>query len=112
MKKYWNGEESLNKTFWLLWVIGSLVIAIAGALIAFLGSLIAPVSGFQLAFITFLLLLFFNPYYIMCWVSVWRSTKNTKIQLFILGAKALVVLHAISVLYNLSSIPEITSKSF
>jgi len=112
MKKYWDGEESLSKSFWLLWVAGSLFFAIAGAALAFLGSFVASVSGFQLAFVTFLLLLFFNPYYILCWVSVWRSTKNTKIKLFNYGAKALVVLHAVSVILNISNVSEFTSRSF
>lgn len=112
MKKYWNGDESLGKTFWLLWVAGSLAFAISGGILAFLGGLIVSISGFQLAFVTFLLLLLFNPYYIMCWVSVWRSTKNTNVQLLGIGAKALVGLHAMSVLYNLTSIHELTNKSF
>ena len=112
MKEYWNGNNSLSKTFWYAWVIGSLVSAFVIALIAFLAGYIFSVSSIQLAIATFIFLLLFNPYYIFCWVAMWRSSKNTETKAIQILAKALVVAHVAIVVYDIASIQEITSKSF
>jgi hypothetical protein len=111
MKTYWNGEEPLGKTFWRICVLGSLATTLAGSTIAFITGYLLHVSSTQLAIVTFLILLLFNPYYIFCWVAVWRSSSNTKIKLHNWGAKALVMAHAASIAYDLTRIPEITGNS-
>jgi len=111
MKKYWNGDESLKKTFWYVCILGSLVTTITGGAIALIAGYLMHVPGVQLAIVTILILLLFNPYYIFCWVSVWRSSSNIKTKLYNWGTKALVIAHVASITYDLSRIQEITTKS-
>jgi len=112
MKEYWNGNNSISKTFWYAWVIGSVAIAFAFGLIAFLAGYLFSVSSIQLAIATFIFLLLINPYYIFCWVALWRSSKNTENKAIHILTKALVIAHAGIVIYNITSIQEITSTSF
>ena len=100
MKKYFSGEESLAKTFWLFWIGGSLVLSILGTVLVSASGLIFHIPLAQLAFITFLLLVLFNPYYIVCWLATWRATKNTANQAAAISAKLLVVIHIAYVIYS------------
>jgi len=100
MKKYFHGEESLAKTFWLFWVAGSLVLSVLGTVLVSVSGLIFHFPSAQLALITFLLLVLFNPYYIVCWLATWRSTKNTAIQAAAISAKLLIVIHIGYVIYS------------
>ena len=115
MKKYWNGDQSLMNAFWLIWILGSLAIAIAASILVYLIGLIAfsSYSFLSISFLTFLLLILFNPYYIFCWVSVWRCSKNTSFQYLTLPTKFLVLIHASSVIYNLQGFSnELSDKIF
>ncbi|MDH5485758.1 MAG: hypothetical protein OEY43_11035, partial [Gammaproteobacteria bacterium] len=85
--------------------------ALSGAALAFLAGYLLHVSSSQLALVTLLILLLFNPYYIFCWVAIWRSSNNIQVKLYNWGAKALVLAHAASITYDLMRIPEITGKS-
>jgi len=99
MKKYFQGEESLAKTIWLFWVVGSLVLAILGSVLVYVAGLIFQFPSTQTAFITFLILILFNPYYIVCWVAAWRSTQNTTFQAAAIGVKLLIAFHIAYVMY-------------
>jgi len=108
VKSYWNGSESIVKTFWLLYVFGSIATAIcSGLLIWFVGVIIDFPASYSIAFLAFLLLLFLNPFYIYCWVCLWRSSNNAKSIYSNRGVKILVVIHAVYFAYNLGVIPEI-----
>lgn len=101
MGSYWKGEKSVTKTFWLLWVFGSLAITIILSLFAYLLHYIIPFPTAGLSVVVFLFLILFNPYYIFCWVSVWRSTKNSTNSLLQLLVKFIVASHIASTAYNL-----------
>ena len=101
MKKYWQGNQSLVKTFWLLWVAGSLIIAVIGAILVYAFGLIFHLPPASMAFFTFLILVLFNPYYIVCWVAMWRATKNSSSQVVAVSIKFLVVTHIAYVIYSL-----------
>tara|TARA_R110002074_G_scaffold121769_2_gene256232 strand:- start:106 stop:444 length:339 start_codon:yes stop_codon:yes gene_type:complete len=103
MKNYWQGDESLAKTFWLVWVAGALFLSLAGAAVTIPISLAFGLSPYSLALLVFLILLFHNPYYIFCWVANWRSTKNTSLKSTAIGVKILVLAHIAYVTYNLFS---------
>ena len=107
IRKYWNGEESLSKTFWLVWVAGSFLIAFVLSVLVYVISELLSFPGTQLAIVAFILLLLFNPYYLFCWVSVWRSSKNTDTGYYKWGVKLLVVMHVVSLSYDLVRMSEV-----
>ena len=106
MDSYWKGEKSLTKTFWFLWVFGSLAMAVTLSLFAYLLRFIIPFPTTELSLVVFLFLILFNPYYIFCWVAVWRSTKNSANQLLQLSVKVIIVSHILSIVYGIYGIGE------
>ncbi len=110
VKSYWNGSESLVKTFWLLYVFGSIAIAICFSLLTWVVGVIIDFPPYSIAFLVFLLLLLLNPFYIFCWVCMWRSSNNAKSIYSNRGMKLLVAIHAVYFAYNLGVIPEIYTK--
>ena len=111
MKEYWYGDQPLIKTFWLLWVGGSLMFAFLGAAFVFASGLIFQFPSASAALLTFLLLALFNPYYIFCWVSTWRATKNTSFRVAEVGVKLLVVIHVTYVIYSFTGIDNVLQNS-
>ncbi len=115
MEEYWQGKRSLAKTFWLLWIAGSLAVSsVAAAFVyafAFISFPIFMLPSASLAFLTFLLLILFNPYYIVCWVATWRATRNTSNQATAVSVKFLVLIHMAYVAYSLISISNVTVHS-
>ena len=101
MRKYWQGNQSLAKTFWLLWIVGSLAVSSIGAAFVYAFGLLFGLPSASLAFLAFISLVLFNPYYIVCWVATWRATKNTSIQAVEVSAKLLVIIHITYVIYSL-----------
>lgn len=93
MKEYWIGTKPLWKAFWLLWVAGALITAIAFGLIALAIGPLLSISTIHLSFVVFLFLLLLNPYYLFCWVCVWRCSPNTNNQYWAYAAKGLVLVH-------------------
>ena len=59
MGSYWKGEKSLTKTFWFLWVFGSLAIAVTLSLFAYLLRFIIPFPTTELSLVVFLFLILF-----------------------------------------------------
>jgi len=103
MKEYWNGNKPLWKAFWLIWLLGTIAIptVISGAIF-----IVAPfysVSAVQLSIATYLFLFIFNPYFIYCWVSVWRCSKNTNYGALTYLAKAIVLMHITLFTFNIYS---------
>jgi len=112
VNNYWNGEKSLANTFWLLWVFGSIITPFLIGIITIIISAVVYFPSMQLGLTTFIFMLLFNPYYIFCWVSVWRSASQSKSIILNVSAKILVVLHICAVLYTLAMIPELAKKYF
>ena len=110
MKSYWNGSESIVKSFWLLYMLGSVAIAISISSLILLAGVIIHFPTYTLAFLIFLLLLLLNPFYVFCWVAVWRSSNNVESNLINRGVKAIVVIHVMYFGYNLILIPELLSR--
>ena len=110
MKKYFQGEESLAKTIWLFWVAGSLILAILGSVVVYAAGFIFQFPSNQIAFITFLSLMLFNPYYVVCWIAAWRATQNTTFQAAAIGVKVLVAFHVAYVISGLLHINELVQN--
>jgi hypothetical protein len=101
MKNYWEGNQSLPKTFWLAWIAGSLLIAVILASLVYVAGALLRFPSASMAITTFIILVLFNPYYLFCWVANWRaSTKSQNIPVKII-VRALVVSHAGYVFYTL-----------
>jgi hypothetical protein len=109
VKSYWNGSESIAKSFWLLYILGSVAIAISTSLLILLAGVVIDFPTYTFAFLIFLLLLLLNPFYVFCWVAVWRSSNKVKSIFINLGVKAIVVIHVMYFGYNLTLIPELLS---
>jgi hypothetical protein len=110
LKSYWNGNESLQKTFWFLYVFGSIVTAIAISLLVLLVGVIIDFPTYTFAFLSFLLVLLLNPFYLFCWVSVWRSSNNASSIYINRGVKIFIVIHIAFFTYNLNLIPELFTR--
>ena len=110
MKSYWKGNESLQKTFWLLYILGSLAIALCISLLVLFAGVVTAFPMYAIAFLSFLLVLLINPYYIFCWVSVWRSSNKASSIYVNRGVKALVLIHVAFFAYNLTLLPELFSR--
>ncbi len=110
MISYWNGNQSLLKTFWLLFIFGSIAIAVCISLLVLFAGVFFGFPAYSLAFISFLLFLLLNPFYIFCWVSVWRSSNNVKSIFLNLGVKIIVTIHIAYFSYSLSIIPELANE--
>ena len=110
MSSYWKGTESLTRTFWLLYVLGSLSITFSISVsILLIGELVRfPTQS--IAFLAFILLLSLNPYYLYCWVSVWRSAKNSESPIIEYLVKAVIAVHVVYFLYWVSVVPEMLNK--
>ena len=104
--EYWNGKKPLLNTFWLLWVLGSIGITISVSLFVYLIGLMFSLPTASLALLAFLFLILFNPFYLYCWVSVWRSSNHVKLPIIKFGTKGLVIIHVISTTYGLTFLPE------
>lgn len=106
LRNYWKGEKSLAKSFWLIYVIGSLVTLAAYCFVGMAAALAFSVSIYSAILIALVVFGLFNPYYFFSWISVWRCSKNSDLSVLAFGAKGLVVIHMIFYLYYLSIIPE------
>lgn len=112
MGSYWEGDKSLGRAFWIIWFAGSFGMAAVPSLLVYLAGggvyILFPffnVDALALfPFIIFVYILVYNPYYIYCWVSVWRCSENSKSQYLIFSVKVLVALHAIFTIYNILDI--------
>ena len=100
IKKIWNGDLSLVKTFWLVFVVGTSIGNVISVVIEMNYENIGEVGAlFSLIFI-----LFFYIYLIYSYVATWRSAtkysikakKNKKGTGWANAAKTVVVLGALS----------------
>jgi len=104
MKEYWKGNKPLWKAFWLIWVLGALAIPTAITIPIFIIAPFFQISAIQLSIATYIFLFIFNPYFIFCWVSVWRCSKNAKALSTSYIAKAFVSLHMTFFSFNIYSL--------
>jgi hypothetical protein len=111
VKSYWNGNEPIVKSFWLLYILGSVAIAISISLLILLAGVIIDFPPYTLALLVFLLLLLLNPVYVFCWVAVWRSSNKVKSIFINRGVKAIVIIHVMYFSYNLTLIPELIFRA-
>ena len=101
MKNIWQGNLPLVKTFWLIYVIGSLLIPLIISAIIFLGLPLFGIAPYQLSIAVFFILIMFNPYYIFCWVSVWRSSSKSENMAANYLSKTVVLAHVVYVISGL-----------
>lgn len=93
--KSWKGEASLAKAFWLVYVLGIIII---GIIITILISLVIP----HLNYLTHnnLVMTILFPYTLFSSICVWRCAKNSSVFWRIL-AKIIVILGIISGLFHI-----------
>lgn len=101
MKDYWNGSKPLWKAFWLIWVLGSIAIPTFICAAIFIVASFYSVSVIQLYITIYVVLFMFNPYFIFCWVSVWRCSKNASLKALNYLAKAGVSMHILFLSFNI-----------
>ncbi len=100
MIDYWKGQKSVASSILILWLLGSVGInALISVLVYLIGVLLSFPSA-QFAIVTLVLLFLFNPYYIFCWISVWKSTIREEKTAIKIGARAMVSLHVATVTYG------------
>ena len=96
IKSYFYGCEPLWKAFWGFLIFGTLI-SIALEVLLIVGY--AGVSPWSFGENSNLLaILFFAaniPYFLFTWISVWRCASNTKSRLFLLLARAIVLIDAV-----------------
>lgn len=98
---FWNGKRPLAQAFWLLWVLGGILL---GLLLWI--SIIAGLSWFPsmmtaIIAIASLTLLAFQVY---CYVAVWRCAVNVKARVWMVIARVLVVLSGLQLALVLARI--------
>ena len=92
--QFWRGERRLWQAFWLLWVAGSLLLAALAGLLALLAGMPAALAAEQRILLVMLKVVSFNPWYLYCWVAVWRCAVNCSSRGWTFIARLLVLLQA------------------
>jgi hypothetical protein len=108
--RYWRGEESLGRSFWLAYVMGSIVILVLGLVIVAVVGFLLGVPIYSLILIIFLFIGIFNPYYFFGWISVWRCSKNSEKLILATGAKGVVLAHVVTYMYFVAGVPEMVTE--
>ena len=108
--RYWRGEESLSRCFWLAYIFGSIVILLSAVIITAVVGLLLGASIYSLVLIAFLLIGIFNPYYFFGWISVWRCSKNSTQKILGAYAKGVVLIHVVAYMYFAVGIPKLVTE--
>ena len=92
-RNYWSGLEPLGKTFWRVYIHAAFINFVF--FFFWLGLVVvAAHATFPLGIYIFAWLIVANPYFIYCWVAVWRAGTNSGATLWPNMAKVVVILHA------------------
>jgi hypothetical protein len=92
-RNYWSGLEPLGKTFWRVYVHAVFINFVF--FIFWLGLVVvASHATFPLGIYSLAWLIVANPYFIYCWVSVWRTSVKSGGGLWSNLARVVVILHA------------------
>lgn len=100
-RQFWRGERGLWQAFWLLWVGGALLLATLAGLIAYIAWGAASPLDEQRVMVVVLMMISFNPWYVYCWVAVWRCAPNCSWRGWMLLARLLVLLQVADISHAL-----------
>ena len=90
--EFWRGERPLSQAFWLLWVLGGVLVGLVAWLILLIGLYLLPGVSFATVVLASVLVLAFQ---LFCLVSVWRCAVNVKTRIWMGVSRVLVVLSGI-----------------
>lgn len=96
--EFWNGKRPLSQAFWLVWLVGGILVGVIAWIPLIVGlywlpGLLLPTTG------AMSLLVF--AYQLFCYVAVWRCADNVKGRIWAVIARILVVLAAIQMVLAL-----------
>lgn len=90
----WNGQRPLHKVFWLYYILGIFLIALAVGLFVQIGPLLPELITFLLIFV---IGFFVSLWQVWALVSIWRCAANSSFSVYKFIARAYVVLFTLIV---------------
>jgi hypothetical protein len=99
--QFWRGERKLWQAFWLLWAGVSILFAVLAGLFAHFAGVPASLADGQRALVVVLMTVSFNPWYLYCWVVVWRCAPNSGWRGWMLLVRVLVLLQVADISHAL-----------
>jgi hypothetical protein len=95
---FWNGKRPLSQAFWLVWIVGGILVGVVAWIPLIIGLNWLPGLLLPITWVVSLILL---AYQIFCYVSVWRCANNVKARYWGVIARVLVVLSVIQMVLAL-----------
>lgn len=105
LSSYWRGEKPLGKSFWLAYVLGSLLLLALALIAAGITGLVSGISIYSASLLVFLVLWQFNPCYVFGWVAVWRASRHCNNSIAVTSARFVVIFHMVVTGYFLIGVP-------